>query len=62
MSDPDEMFVGDNLPDDSIRYLRRLGLGFLLATVFLPLDLLALVLVGAGGVYFCIRAVHRLAA
>jgi hypothetical protein len=35
-------------------------MGFLLALVFVPLDLLALVVVLVAGVYFCIRAIAYL--
>ncbi|KAE9379235.1 hypothetical protein N431DRAFT_154723 [Stipitochalara longipes BDJ] len=60
MSNQDEMFVGNTLSNNKLRYLRKVGLGFLLAGVFVPLDLLTLVVVGAAGVYFCIRAVEYL--
>lgn len=65
------MYDGSTLSDAKLRYLRTVGLGFLLAGVFVPLDLLALVVVLGGGVYFCIRAIvylrqklalHRMAA
>jgi hypothetical protein len=51
------MSVGNTLSDAKLRYLRRVGLGFLLAGVFVPLDLLALVMVLVAGVYFCIMAI-----
>jgi hypothetical protein len=66
-----EMFVGNTLSNVNRQNLRRVGLGFLLAGVFVPLDLLALVVVLVAGVYFCIRAImylrqrlalHRMAA
>ena len=59
MPDQDEMLVGNPLSDDRLRSLRRMGLGFLLAGVFLPLDLLAVVVIVTAGVYFCIQYMRQ---
>ena len=59
MSEQDEMYVGKQLSDDKLRYLRRMGLAFLLAGVFLPLDILTVVVVSIAGVYFCVQYVRQ---
>jgi hypothetical protein len=51
------MFVENTLSDVRLRYLRRVGMGLLLVGVFVPLDLLALMVVLVAGVYFCVRAI-----
>jgi hypothetical protein len=64
------MFAGTNISDDHLRWSRNLGMGFLLAGVFFPIDLLAVIAVLGAAVYICIRvflyvrqrlAFHRLA-
>jgi hypothetical protein len=54
------MFVRNTLSDVRLGYLRRVGMGLLLVSVFVPLDLLALMVVLVAGVYFCVRAIMYL--
>jgi hypothetical protein len=65
------MFIGNTISDVKLRYLRRVGVGFLLAGVFVPFDLLAVMVVLGAGVYICFTAflylhqrlaLHRMAA
>jgi hypothetical protein len=50
------MFAGNKLSDANLRWMRRVGMGFFLAGVFLPLTLVVLVVSLAAGVYICITA------
>jgi hypothetical protein len=43
--------------DEQVRWLRRLGLGLLLAGVFIPFDLLVISAIIGTGVYICIQFV-----
>jgi hypothetical protein len=51
------MFAGTQISDSQLRWARRLGMGFLLAGVFIPFDLLAIILVFGAGVYICIKVI-----
>ena len=54
-SDLSKEGTGKQLSDSQLRWARKLGMGCLLAGIFVPLDLLA-ALLGAGiGVYCCIK-------
>jgi hypothetical protein len=47
------MFAGSKLSDANLRWMRKVGMGFLLAGVFLPFDLLILAVILAAGLYIC---------
>jgi hypothetical protein len=63
-SDWSKKDTGNQLPDHQLQWARKLGMGFLLAAVFVPFDLLATLLVMGTGVYCCIKVIlyarHRL--
>jgi hypothetical protein len=51
------MWVSQGAADQHIRWIRKLGLGFLLAGVFVPFELLVVSAMVGTGVYICIRFV-----
>jgi len=53
------MFARADVSDDQLRFLRRIGFGLLLAAVFIPFDLLAIVGFLGAGVYLCLRIVQN---
>ena len=49
------MFAGSQISNADIRLLRKVGMGFLLAGVFAPCNLLAFLLALMAGVYVSVR-------
>lgn len=52
------MSAGANISDEQLHLLRQIGFGLLLAAVFVPLDLLAIVVILGIGVYICLKFVR----
>lgn len=49
------MSARERTAEEQVRWARRLGLGLLLAGVFIPFDLLVMLGIFGTGVYICVR-------
>ncbi|PSS18624.1 hypothetical protein M430DRAFT_35096 [Amorphotheca resinae ATCC 22711] len=56
----DEVYTRSHISDQQMLWFRKVGMGFLLAAIFVPFDLLVIVAVLGAGVYICIRVVLSL--
>jgi len=58
--DNDGLAMGKDVSDTQMQMLRRVGMGVLLAGVFVPFDLLAFMVILGAGVHTCVRVVMYL--
>lgn len=50
------MSVGNAPSDETLRRLRKVGMGILLAAIFVPFDLVVVMALFGAGVYTCMKA------